>query len=344
MNPSESNNILELAKQGNPQAIASLMNRQLKPKGITVKAGLKGDCLQIFLESVETPDRNLLIPLIEKGMTNLGVKTIRTVKVYGRQAGFSTTSWTGEFPLATFVESSAEFVSDTFDNSPESNSPVNDTPKVKSSPNPRVSPNSYQNPGNSQDTGFNIQNTFQDALEGLKIFVINPVGGLPELYLQLGKKRALAVGIAFGIFYAICLLFSIHKTLSTVYFLSSYSRFNIAQIVGLAVTQFISLAVASILTRKIFKGFGSPEGDVFIAGTSLLAPGLLIFFSTILGGINFEIILILFVGFLTYLILTLYTGCNQISKIPDSLSPVAVVVMLLLSIWFSKIIISSALY
>ncbi|CDN11749.1 MAG: hypothetical protein HRU34_13895 [Richelia sp.] len=49
MNPSEPN-IVELARQGNPKAIASLINRQLNPKGISVKTNLKDTCLQIFLE------------------------------------------------------------------------------------------------------------------------------------------------------------------------------------------------------------------------------------------------------------------------------------------------------
>ncbi|MHC5858957.1 hypothetical protein [Nostoc sp.] len=39
-------NLLELAKQGDAQAITSLMNRQLQPKGITVKVALKDACLE----------------------------------------------------------------------------------------------------------------------------------------------------------------------------------------------------------------------------------------------------------------------------------------------------------
>ncbi|WP_277926746.1 MULTISPECIES: hypothetical protein [Nostoc] len=37
-------NLLELAKQGDAQAIASLINRQLQPKGITAKVALKDAC------------------------------------------------------------------------------------------------------------------------------------------------------------------------------------------------------------------------------------------------------------------------------------------------------------
>lgn len=54
-------NDLELAKQGNPHAIAALMNRQLQPKGITAKATLKDGCLQIMLESTQVPDQQALV-------------------------------------------------------------------------------------------------------------------------------------------------------------------------------------------------------------------------------------------------------------------------------------------
>lgn len=53
-------NILELAKQGDAKAIASLLNRQLQPKGITATAALKDGCLQVMLEAVEVPSQQVL--------------------------------------------------------------------------------------------------------------------------------------------------------------------------------------------------------------------------------------------------------------------------------------------
>ncbi len=345
MNPSEPN-IVELAKQGNPKAIASLINRQLNPKGITVKANLQDACLQIFLESLDPPLQEYILPFIQKGMSNLGVKVIKTVKVYARQVGSSSALWTEEFNLETFVEVSQEFISENIPDDSDVAIPASTRPpkEIKSTAPAKAYQVNNNNSTKSSEPSFRIQNTLKDALEGLKIFVTNPVQGLPIFYQSLGKKRALAVGITFGIFYVACLLFSVHRTLSKVSFLIGYGKFNVAQIIGLGITQFISFAIASISIRKMFRGFGCPEGDIFIAGSSLLAPGFLMLLSTMLGGINFEIILILLVSSMSYLVLTLYTGCNQISKIPDSLSPLAVVGIILLSIWFSKIIISSALY
>ncbi len=72
-------NILELAKQGDAQAIASLMNRQLKPKGITAKATVNDLYLQIMLLSDETPNQQALVEFIRKGLTGLKITSIEMV-------------------------------------------------------------------------------------------------------------------------------------------------------------------------------------------------------------------------------------------------------------------------
>lgn len=46
--------VLSAAKQGNPQAIAALMNRSLQPKGITAKAKLTDGCLHVMLEGLSS--------------------------------------------------------------------------------------------------------------------------------------------------------------------------------------------------------------------------------------------------------------------------------------------------
>ncbi|MFN6527226.1 hypothetical protein [Nostoc sp. ChiSLP03a] len=92
-------NLLELAKQGYAQAIASLMNRQLQPKGITVKVALKDACLQIMLESAQVPNQQALVAFIRKAITGLGAASIERVKVYGRQTGEEFPAWSQEFEL-----------------------------------------------------------------------------------------------------------------------------------------------------------------------------------------------------------------------------------------------------
>lgn len=97
-------NVVESAKQGNPKAIAALMSRSLKPKGIDTKAFLKSDCLNIFLESAEIPPQQALVNFTRKGIEELGIQTIKTVKVHGRQVGNALPNWSEDFSLSSYVE------------------------------------------------------------------------------------------------------------------------------------------------------------------------------------------------------------------------------------------------
>ncbi|WP_229550423.1 DUF4429 domain-containing protein [Nostoc sp. CHAB 5836] len=98
-------NLLELAKQGDASAIASLMNRQLQPKGITVKVALKDACLQIMLESAQVPNQQALVAFVRKGIVGLGAASIERVKIYGRQTGEEFPAWNQEFELVVHASS-----------------------------------------------------------------------------------------------------------------------------------------------------------------------------------------------------------------------------------------------
>lgn len=92
-------NLVELAKQGNPDAIAALINRQLQPKGITAKADLRDSCLQVMLESAQGQEQEELVAFIRKGVTSLGTKSIKKVKVYGKRTGEEFPDWSQEIEL-----------------------------------------------------------------------------------------------------------------------------------------------------------------------------------------------------------------------------------------------------
>ena len=87
-----------LAKQGNPQALTALINRSLRPKGITAKIALKQGCLNVMLESAQIPAPHY-VRVIQKGLINLGVQSIKRVKVYGKQIGKQRPAWCQEFQL-----------------------------------------------------------------------------------------------------------------------------------------------------------------------------------------------------------------------------------------------------
>ncbi|MDZ8108923.1 MAG: hypothetical protein RM338_25320 [Nostoc sp. DedQUE12a] len=92
-------NILELAKQGDVEAIASLMNRHLLPKGIAAKVAFKDDYLEVTLESAQVPDRETWVAFIRRGLTNLAAASVQKVKIYGQHIDQEFPAWTQEFDL-----------------------------------------------------------------------------------------------------------------------------------------------------------------------------------------------------------------------------------------------------
>ena len=92
-------NLRELLKQGDPKAIASSINRTLKPQGINADVTRDNGCLHIILESDKVPSQMALVDFIRNGMTKLGVESIHTVKVYGRRIGDDSDAWEDEIEL-----------------------------------------------------------------------------------------------------------------------------------------------------------------------------------------------------------------------------------------------------
>ncbi|MDF5710789.1 MAG: hypothetical protein PUP90_24735 [Nostoc sp. S4] len=92
-------NLLELAKQGDAQAIASIINYFLQPKGITAKVLFKDGCLQIMLESSQVPEQESSVTLIRKLIIKLNISFIKSVKIYGKKLAQSSAAWTDYFNL-----------------------------------------------------------------------------------------------------------------------------------------------------------------------------------------------------------------------------------------------------
>lgn len=90
---------LKLARQGNVQAIATLLNRLVQPQPTTLRVNLRGDCLQILLEAEETPEPALL-ERIQQAVVQLSLPAVRWVRVYGRRQGEPTPDWIEEFEVA----------------------------------------------------------------------------------------------------------------------------------------------------------------------------------------------------------------------------------------------------
>jgi len=98
--------IRKLAKQGNPQALAIILNQSLQSQNITAKVNLKDDCLQIMLESPETPNQQSMVAFIRKGLIKLEIESVKTVKLYGRQTGEKSPAWSQKLELLSPPETS----------------------------------------------------------------------------------------------------------------------------------------------------------------------------------------------------------------------------------------------
>jgi hypothetical protein len=98
--------LLELAKQGDEEAIASVMNHLLKDKGIAAKAVQKDDCLMVILVSDQAPEQTSSVEFIHKVMMKLEIESIKSVRVYGKQAGQPSTAWMKTLNLTSKTEES----------------------------------------------------------------------------------------------------------------------------------------------------------------------------------------------------------------------------------------------
>lgn len=101
------NPLVEQAKQGNVNAIASLMNRLLKSQAMLANVERDGDRLEILIESdlrslddeVRIPNRQVLVGMLKKWFVTLEVKTVNSLTISWQQTGCDEPAWTEEIYL-----------------------------------------------------------------------------------------------------------------------------------------------------------------------------------------------------------------------------------------------------
>jgi hypothetical protein len=75
--------VMELAKQGDPNAIAALINRSLTSKGIHASAELESpQCLKISLQASQVPSQKAIVTIIHRGMMVLQIEQLKSVKIF----------------------------------------------------------------------------------------------------------------------------------------------------------------------------------------------------------------------------------------------------------------------
>jgi hypothetical protein len=99
-----SSEVLGLAKQGDPAAIATLMNQVTQPRGISVRVKAQDDCLHFLFEAEQIPKQQTAVSFVRTSMDVLKVQTFKKLMVYGRQQDSHHTSWHQMIPLQSYFE------------------------------------------------------------------------------------------------------------------------------------------------------------------------------------------------------------------------------------------------
>ena len=108
---SQSVTVKELVQQGNPKAIAAVLNRKLNPKGVNAKASFDSGCLQIMFEASKVPPQVVLVEWMQHFFSNLTEKSIQTVKIYGKKKGDDFPAWQQELDLDS-LEKTADIINE----------------------------------------------------------------------------------------------------------------------------------------------------------------------------------------------------------------------------------------
>ncbi|GAB4382627.1 MAG: hypothetical protein Kow00121_43180 [Elainellaceae cyanobacterium] len=90
--------VLQLARQGDADAIARLLNQALEPRGVRVRTLREQNCLHVLLEAANVPNQQLA-RVVRGGITCLGTQSIHLLRVYGRKRSQTLPAWTEEWNL-----------------------------------------------------------------------------------------------------------------------------------------------------------------------------------------------------------------------------------------------------
>jgi hypothetical protein len=302
------------------------LSRALEHKNIQVRTTLNEGKLRVMLEAAQVPDRQIAMMLVQREVGSWRDGSIHTVEVYGRQSGDEFPAWSESFrpgyapdpihpPAASAPEASS--LRRASDNLYVAGSASRRRPRT---------------PPKRTDIG-------KAMIDGLIIYLINPIEGLPAFYESLSPGVAVGVGLGFLVLSIIFVLISFGSSFGRLFPTAAGSL--VFRIIGIWIAMFVGVAVASLATRKLLQGEGSVPGDMLIAGAVLIPQSLWVLISGFLGIGNSEIIIFLFMACITYVILTIYAGCNRISEIPDATTPIAVTITVILSAWLFKILFTS---
>lgn len=83
--------VFDFAKQGHPQALAVMINRDLVPRGAHVKVQQKGHTLQVLINYLQDAELKQLQGLVQKRLEKIQPQSIQRVQIFSQRLGHNET-------------------------------------------------------------------------------------------------------------------------------------------------------------------------------------------------------------------------------------------------------------
>ena len=86
-------NLIQLAKQGDAKAIADIISYLMQSQGVTAKAALKEDVLELIVEASQVPDQQQSVAQIYNIIHQIQLIFLKKIRIYGKRAGTLSLGW-----------------------------------------------------------------------------------------------------------------------------------------------------------------------------------------------------------------------------------------------------------
>jgi uncharacterized protein (DUF697 family) len=167
--------LADLAKQGQPEAIATLLNRKLQPKGISAKVTTHDRGFRIRLEGQSAPDKTRLTQFLRQGFRSLNLDNADELDIYGWRIGDDFPAWHSSIslrPASLSVVDSSTVTADSQASSSSQNPPVNENVSQQPASNDSVDNESSNRATQAKES----QNSMWNSMFGAVTDAMNAVG------------------------------------------------------------------------------------------------------------------------------------------------------------------------
>ncbi|MCS6812428.1 MAG: hypothetical protein NZ772_02480 [Cyanobacteria bacterium] len=108
--------LVEMARQGDEWAIATLLNQRLKAAGYTARVRLENTCLQVIVESLEPPSQRSAVALVGNVLQRLSIAWAETIVISGKATTVQAPVWQETLSFSPLASQAVHSSSASFDN------------------------------------------------------------------------------------------------------------------------------------------------------------------------------------------------------------------------------------